>query len=104
MGEQFIAAAQASEIPVGGVKLVLVKGKAILLCHTADGFHAVDDNCTHDDGPLGEGFLDGNAIECPRHGARFDVTTGKVLCLPAAVGIRTYPVQVDGETVKVQVS
>ena len=55
------------------------------------------------DGPLAEGWLEGNAIECPRHGARFDVTTGKVLCLPAAAPIKTYPTHVNGDEVQVNV-
>ena len=92
--------AKTSEIAIGQVKPITVEGKRLLLCHTADGFYAVDDTCTHDDGPLADGWLDGNAIECPRHGARFDVTTGKVLCLPAAVPIRAYPVQVEGEAIQ----
>ena len=96
-----VVAATIHDIPVGQVKAVAVQGKRLLLCHTAEGFYAVDDTCTHDDGPLADGWLDGNAIECPRHRARFDVTTGKVLCLPAAVPIRSYPVQVDGEAITV---
>ena len=94
--------AKASEIPVGALKPVAVQGKRLLVCHTAEGFFAVDDTCTHDDGPLADGWLEGDAIECPRHGARFDVRTGKVLCLPAAVGIRSYPVTVEGDDVKVR--
>jgi 3-phenylpropionate/trans-cinnamate dioxygenase ferredoxin subunit len=82
---------------------VQVDGKHLLVCHTSDGFHIIDDTCTHDDGPLADGWLEGNEIECPRHGARFDVRTGKVLCLPAAVNIRSYPVQVEGDQVKVNV-
>ena len=103
MSESFVMAAKASEIPVGQVKEILVQGKALLICHTASGFYAIDNTCTHDDGPLGDGWLDGTAIECPRHGARFDVTTGKVLCLPAAVPINSYPVKIEGEDVKVNV-
>ena len=98
-----VAVAKANEIPVGQFKPVMVEGNRLLICHTEQGWYAVDDTCTHDDGPLADGFLDGNAIECPRHGARFDVTTGKVLCLPAAVAIRSYLVQVDGDDVKVSV-
>lgn len=98
-----VTVTRTSEIPVGQFKAVAVNGKRLLICHTASGFHAVDDTCTHDDGPLSDGWLDGEAIECPRHGARFDVTTGKVLCLPAAVPIRSYPVKVDGNDVKVSV-
>ena len=98
-----VPAAKASEIPVGAFKPVVVNGTQILICHTAEGFFAVDDTCTHDDGPLADGWLEGDAIECPRHGARFDVRTGKVLCLPAAVGIRSYPVTVEGDEVKVNI-
>jgi 3-phenylpropionate/trans-cinnamate dioxygenase ferredoxin subunit len=101
---KFVVAAQVSEVPVGTVKSVQVGGKLLLICHTASGFYAVDDTCTHDDGPLGEGWLEGDAIECPRHGAKFDVKTGKVLCLPAAVPINSYPVRVEGDEVHVNVS
>ena len=104
MTEAFVVVAKTNEIAVGQFKPVEVKGKRLLVCHTDTGFYAIDDTCTHDDGPLSDGFLDGTAIECPRPGARFDVTTGKVLCLPAAVGITSYPVKVEGDEVKVNVS
>ncbi len=98
-----VVVAKTSEIPAGQFKPVEVGGKRLLICHTEGGWYAIDDTCTHDDGPLADGFLDGTAIECPRHGARFDVTTGKVICLPAAVGIRSYPVKVEGDDVTVKV-
>lgn len=104
MSDEYVPAAKANDIPVGQVKPVEVGGKRLLICHTEGGFYAIDDTCTHDDGSLGDGWLDGTAIECPRHGARFDVTTGKVLCLPAAVPINAYPVKVDGDEIKVNVS
>jgi 3-phenylpropionate/trans-cinnamate dioxygenase ferredoxin subunit len=60
--------------------------------------YAIADVCSHDDGPVAEGELDGHEIECPRHGARFDVRDGKVLSFPAIVSIPAYPVRVeDGE-------
>ena len=102
--EMFVTVAKANDILVGQVKPVEVGGKRLLICHTEGGFYAIDDTCTHDDGPLADGWLDGNAIECPRHGARFDVKTGKVLCLPAAVPVNAYPVKVDGDEIKVSVS
>ena len=104
MTDAFLAVAKVSDIPVGEFKAVEASGKRLLICHTESGFYAVDDTCTHDDGPLADGWLEGNAIECPRHGARFDVTTGKVLCLPAAVPIRSYPVKVEGDHVSVAVT
>ena len=103
MAATLVAVAKASEIPVGQFKPVEALGKRLLVCHIESGFYAVDDTCTHDDGPLADGWLEGDAIECPRHGARFDVRTGKVLCLPAAVPITAYPVTVDGDDIKVSV-
>lgn len=103
MADSFVSVVKVDEIPVGGFKPAQVNGKRLLICHTAEGFCAIDDTCTHDDGPLADGWLDGTAIECPRHGARFDVTTGKVLCLPAAVPIKSYLVKVEGNDVKVSV-
>ena len=100
----FVPVARTSDIPVGEFRSVQVGGKPLLICHTDSGFHAIDDTCTHDDGPLADGWLEGDEIECPRHGARFDVKTGKVLCLPAAVGIMSYPVRVEGDDVKVDIS
>ena len=99
-----VMVAKASEIPVGSFKAAAVEGKRLLICHTADGFYAIDDTCTHDDGPLADGWLEGEAIECPRHGARFDVKTGKVLCLPAAMPIHSYEVRVEGDAVHVDVN
>ena len=69
--------------------------------HLADGYYAMDDLCTHDGGPLAEGILDGDVIECPRHGARFDVKTGAVLCLPAVTPVPVYDVKVVGDEIKV---
>ncbi|HWC30577.1 MAG TPA: Rieske 2Fe-2S domain-containing protein, partial [Dehalococcoidia bacterium] len=66
-------------------------------------FFAVDNLCTHDNGPLGEGTLWNGTIECPRHGARFDVKTGAVKALPAVRPVRTYPVRLDGDEVSVDV-
>lgn len=100
----WVTVAKASDIPVGQFTPVEVHGKQLLVCHVAQGeFAAIDDTCTHDDGPLADGWLDGASMECPRHGARFDVRTGKVLSLPAAVPINAYPVNVEGDDVKVSI-
>lgn len=90
--------AKADEVAVGAAVVVDVAGKRLALCNTGEGIFAIDDVCTHDGGPLDQGQLDGKEIECPRHGARFDVTTGRALCLPAVRPVRTYPVRIeDGE-------
>ena len=98
-----VAVAKVSELAEGAFRPVQVNGKRLLICRVQGTFYAIDDTCTHDDGPLADGLLDGHEIECPRHGARFDVRSGKVLCLPAAVGIGSYPVMVEGEDIKVEI-
>lgn len=101
---EYVVVAKASEIPVGKFKPVQAGGKNLLVCRTESGFHVIDDTCTHDDGPLADGWLEGESIECPRHGAKFDVASGRVLCLPAAFPINSYRVAVDGDLVKANLS
>ena len=67
-----------------------VDGKRIALCNVNGRFYAIDDVCTHDGGPLDQGELEGNLVECPRHGAKFDVTTGRAVVLPAVRPVQTY--------------
>ena len=98
-----VTVAKTSEIPEGQCKQVVVGEKPLLICHAQGAFYAIDNTCTHDNGPLADGWLEGFEIECPRHGARFDVRTGQVICLPAAVAITSHRVTVEGETIKVQV-
>jgi len=98
----FVTVARVGEIPVGGVKVVRVDDQPIALFHLDDGYYAMDDLCTHDGGPLAEGYLEDHVIECPRHGARFDIKTGAVLCLPATAPVPTYPVRVVGDEIQVE--
>ena len=96
--KEFQKVASASELADGAKKVYLVSGKRILICHTEGQFYAIDDRCTHDNGPLGEGEMYDTQVECPRHGARFDLKTGKALCLPAVGSVSTYDVEIrDGE-------
>ena len=69
---------------------------------TAD-FYAIDDICTHDGGPLAEGEFKGSEIQCPRHGARFDVRTGKPLCMPAIEPVATHRVEVRDDEIFVEI-
>src|SRR3954469_18250754 len=75
--ETFVKVATRDELPPGGKKLVEVDGRAIAVFHVCGGFYAIDDVCTHDGGPLAEGQVIGCEIQCPRHGARFDIRTGR---------------------------
>jgi 3-phenylpropionate/trans-cinnamate dioxygenase ferredoxin subunit len=99
----FVRVASKDEVPEGEVRVFSANGSNIALANVKGEFYAVQDVCTHDGGPLGEGYIWEDEIECPRHGARFDIKTGKVTALPAVLAIRTYPVQVDGDEVMVDV-
>ena len=100
---QQLKAASCSELPPGGKKLLELDGRAIALFNVEGNFYAIDDVCTHDGGPLAEGDLDGCSIQCPRHGARFDVRTGKPLCMPAVEPVATHHVEVRGDEIYVVV-
>ena len=97
----FLKVAETSAIPPGTAKVIEVKGRRIAVCNVDGDFFAVDDLCTHDGGPLGEGRLCDGQIECPRHGARFDVRSGRAVVLPAVMPIRTYAVKLEGTAVNV---
>ncbi len=96
----FVSIAPANLTP-GQVRVVTHDGWRYAVCNVDGTYHVVDDTCTHDDGPLGEGELDGCAIVCPRHGARFDVRDGRVLSMPAAYPIRAYSTRVEGGQVQI---
>ena len=94
---EFVEIAPASELPNGERLFVEIEGKSIVIFNIADQFFSIADICTHDDGPLGDGDLEGFNIVCPRHGGEFDVRTGKVMQMPAVVDVPAYPVKVvDG--------
>ena len=90
-----IKIADATSVPAGKVKSIEVAGRRLALCNVDGQFYLIDDVCTHDGAALDQGELIGAEIECPRHGARFDVTTGRVRRLPAVLPLKTYPVRVE---------
>ncbi|MEX2245068.1 MAG: non-heme iron oxygenase ferredoxin subunit [Dehalococcoidia bacterium] len=98
-----VTVAKASETPPGTISVHEVDGRRIALCNVDGSFYAIDDVCTHDGGSLDQGELEGKLVECPRHGARFDVTTGRAVVLPAVQPVKTYPVEVEGDDVRVVV-
>jgi nitrite reductase/ring-hydroxylating ferredoxin subunit len=98
---EFLTFAEVNEIPPGERMIIEVDGKWIVVLNVDGAFYAIADLCTHDDGPLSEGVLDGCEIECPRHGARFDIRTGEVTAPPALIGIPTYDVRVQGNDLQI---
>jgi 3-phenylpropionate/trans-cinnamate dioxygenase ferredoxin subunit len=94
----FVTVAPVTELNPGE-RMVVQIGRTWVAIFNVDGqFYAIQDVCTHDDGPLAEGKLIGCEIECPRHGARFDLRDGRVTAPPALVPVPVYDVRVqDGQ-------
>src|SRR5438552_13174081 len=101
MTKQLVA--KIDDLDVDTMKQVVVDGEVLCLAHAEDGsFYAIADVCTHEEYSLSEGELWGHDVECPAHGSRFNLRTGSVTGLPAVVPARTYPVQVEGDDVYVE--
>lgn len=93
----YVRLGEASAIPVGTCRDFKVEGGSLLVCNAEGAFYAIADVCSHDGAPLGDAELFECEVECPRHGARFDVRSGKATALPAVRPVATYPVrEVDG--------
>jgi 3-phenylpropionate/trans-cinnamate dioxygenase ferredoxin subunit len=95
---EYVEVAEASELPNGERLFLEIDRRPIVVINLGGVLYAIGDVCSHDDGPVGDGEIEGMEIICPRHGARFDLRTGEVLLLPAVVDIPAYPVRVvDGK-------
>lgn len=90
---QFVCA--EADLPLGKSKRVILDGVPIAVFHIDDGFYAIEDTCSHQGASLAFGDLERVIVACPRHGAQFDVRSGRVLSLPAVRGVRCYPVKVE---------
>lgn len=98
---EFVAIATTDEVKPGERIIVEIGRKWIAVFNVDGTYYAVEDVCTHDDGPLAEGELFGCEIECPRHGARFDLRTGAVTAPPALVPVPTYEVRVTDNQIEI---
>jgi len=100
---QRVSVAPLNELAPGQRRFVRQGKVSILVVNAGGMIYAVDDLCTHDNGPLGEGeIVNDDQVKCPRHGARFSLKTGQALSLPAVKGIRSYPVVVENDHVYVE--
>ena len=99
----FVTVARVGEIAVGGVKVARVDDTPVAVFRLDDGYWAMQDLCTHDGGPIAEGTVEDGVVECPRHGAKFDVRTGAARAFPATSAVPTYAVRVVGDEVQVSV-
>lgn len=103
MADGYEFAATSDEVAAGRSHRCVIDGQAVLVCNVGGEYFAVADVCTHDRGALGEGQLRGSVIECPRHGARFDVRDGTVKAQPAVRPLETYPARERDGEIEVQV-
>jgi 3-phenylpropionate/trans-cinnamate dioxygenase ferredoxin subunit len=88
-----------ADVPEGEVRVVACGARSLAVSNLDGTLYAIDNVCTHDGGPLGEGRLQRGRVICPRHGAAFDAKTGRVLSLPAVRDVSAYAVDLDGDDV-----
>jgi 3-phenylpropionate/trans-cinnamate dioxygenase ferredoxin subunit len=100
---KYVKAASTNEIAPGQARLVNLAGKEIALFNIEGTFFALENACTHEEGPLAEGEIEGHEVTCPWHGARFDVRTGQVLSAPAFEDVAHYNVRVTGTDIEVEI-
>jgi metal-sulfur cluster biosynthetic enzyme/nitrite reductase/ring-hydroxylating ferredoxin subunit len=100
----FVRVAKSTDVPDPGKMLAEVDDRIVVLLKVGGQFFCLDDVCTHDGGPLSEGALDDHTIACPRHGAKFDVRTGKALTMPATEDTVAHEVQIRGDEVWVRIN
>jgi 3-phenylpropionate/trans-cinnamate dioxygenase ferredoxin component len=99
----WVSGGRADDLQPGAVRVVRAGRKRLAICNVDNAYHCIDDVCTHDGASFDTAELDGNEIECPRHGARFDVTDGRATCLPAITPVKVYPVRIENGEIQIQV-
>jgi 3-phenylpropionate/trans-cinnamate dioxygenase ferredoxin component len=100
--DEFVTVAQISDMPESGKLCLEVGDRYIVVVRIEDQYFCIDDVCTHDGGPLGEGELDGFCISCPRHGAQFDVRTGEAVTMPATEPGVIHEVRINDQEIQVR--
>lgn len=103
MAAQFIKVCRADEVEEDRIKPVKVNSREIILIRVRGSVYALENACSHDGGILGGGVIADGQIECPRHGARFDIRTGEATRMPAVAGIETFEVKEDDGHILVSV-
>jgi len=98
---EYIPVGSVNELREGQRLFIEIDETPIVILNIAGKYFAVADVCSHDDGPVGEGNIEGFEMICPRHGARFDIRSGRALALPAFVDIPAYPVRMVGDQIEV---
>jgi 3-phenylpropionate/trans-cinnamate dioxygenase ferredoxin subunit len=111
MESKYVRVAGTTEVPVGKMKAVKLEGREILIANANGNYYAINNKCTHAGGNLSQGVLEGNVVTCPKHHAKFDVTSGKLVSKPKIAFLRVnakdelmYEVKVEDENIMVKLS
>jgi nitrite reductase/ring-hydroxylating ferredoxin subunit len=99
--DNYVKVADLNDVPQGSLYQIEIDGTQVALANVDGEIYAFSGACTHRGGPLVDGDLDGDVVTCPWHGGQFNVRTGEVISMPPSEAIRTYPVQVEGNDVKI---
>ncbi len=102
--QDFQLACPVEDVPEGKMQLIELDDRLVIIANIEGQYHCIDDVCTHDGGPLSDGELDGCQIACPRHGAKFDITTGQALTMPATQPTGCHEVKLDGGNLFVKIN
>jgi len=98
---EFIPVVEEKDLPLGERLFIEIDGEPLVIFNLAGNYYCIADLCSHDNGPLGEGDLEGYEIVCPRHGARFDIRDGKATALPAVTDIPAFPVRIQNGMIEI---
>lgn len=101
---EFVTVARLTDLKPTRKLCIEINDRYVVLVELDGAVYCLDDVCTHDGGPLGEGTIDGSCLVCPRHGAKFDIRTGKATCMPATEPTATHEVRIDGDQIAVKFS
>jgi len=100
----FLEVCPTSAVPDPGKQTLAIADRMVVLVHVGGEWFCLDDVCTHDGGPLGEGPLADHTLACPRHGAKFDVRSGKALTMPATQPTVAHDVKIEGDDLLVRLN
>ena len=101
---EYITVASVADVDDGSTRFVEVDDRLVILSRMGDDFYCIDDICTHDGGTLSDGPHEGCEIACPRHGAKFDLRTGKALSMPATQDTASHQVKVENGSIMIRLN
>jgi nitrite reductase/ring-hydroxylating ferredoxin subunit len=102
-GSEFVVVGRRSDLEPGSGRMVVVNGRHVALFRLGDEFHAIDNLCLHQAGPLCEGYIDNAVVTCPWHGWSYEIRTGTLVQDPR-IGVSRHDVHIDGDDVSVRLS